>query len=445
MGMGGDARRGVGADGHRHRRVPRRGQERHRAAREAFGADLSGGAPLATRWDALAETIATYRDVLDARAIDGSVPDALAARGWDTCLLALSDDALDALEIGGCEAPWPGGTPPALERLRATAAAMTDVPALERPSMPELGPRRLRRLETERKRAQIDHLAGLVLPLAQDATRIVDVGAGHGHLARDIAARTPIRVVGLERDAALTDRARRLPRSGGLSFELADVLTAGLSLGATDCVLGLHACGELGDVLVRSVASQARSALLVGCCLQKRRQASRAPLMASRARSADVDLPKHLLGLSNYTAREEGVEASRRENLAAKERRMALHRLLSDAGLVLHFGAEMDGLNRRAAHGDLGAMIARAFPARGLALPSAASIADAVRWAATQHGRVRRLALPRALLARVLEVFVLVDRALYLETHGFDVRVGTAFESAISARNLTLVARRKDA
>jgi hypothetical protein len=48
--------------------------------------------------------------------------------------------------------------------------------------------------------------------------------------------------------------------------------------------------------------------------------------------------------------------------------------------------------------------------------------------------------LPRALLARALEVYVLLDRAMVLERGGFVVRVGTAFPVDVSARNLALVA-----
>ena len=55
---------------------------------------------------------------------------------------------------------------------------------------------------------------------------------------------------------------------------------------------------------------------------------------------------------------------------------------------------------------------------------------------------MRRFALPRALLGRVLEVYVLLDRACYLEAHGFEVEVGVVFAAAVSARNLALLARR---
>ena len=69
-------------------------------------------------------------------------------------------------------------------------------------------------------------------------------------------------------------------------------------------------------------------------------------------------------------------------------------------------------------------------------------IAEAATWASAHYARARRLSLPRAMLARVLEVFVLLDRALYLEEHGFFVTVGALFPNAVSARNLALVATR---
>jgi len=66
------------------------------------------------------------------------------------------------------------------------------------------------------------------------------------------------------------------------------------------------------------------------------------------------------------------------------------------------------------------------------------AIAEAASWARAQHAEVRRLSLPRALLARVLEVLILVDRARYLEEHGRDVTIGLLFPANVSARNLVL-------
>lgn len=395
---------------------------------------------LTGRWEALARAIASYRDVLDGRVVDETVPAALEARGWAGPLLSLSDDELSELEIGGCEAVPPWRFPSSLLELQVVARELCTVPMLGDGAS---ATRRLRRLETPRKRAQVEALSRLALPLVEDATRVVEVGSGHGHLAREVAMSIERPVVGLERDAAISRRANALANLGRLSFREVDVLRDGLALADGDCALGLHACGELGDALVVGVAERARSLVLVGCCLQKQRAAVRSSLHAARGGAGDVPLPQSLLGLSNFTPREQGVEATRAENVAARERRHALHFLLVDHVGPTRFGAEMDGLNRRAAHGDLESMVVRAFGLRGVAVPSPAAIGDAQRRGKALHDHIRRLSLPRILLGRVLEMFVFVDRALHLESAGFEVTIGIAFPREISARNLTIVARRR--
>jgi hypothetical protein len=405
---------------------------------------------VASRWSAAARLVAEHRDVLDARPDGGDAPPVLMARGWADFLLGLGDDELAALEIGGHDALWPARTPSSLHDLAQAAREVCALPVFD--GLAAILPRATpgaartggaRRLETPRKRAQIEAFAQVILPLAGAASRIVDVGSGHGHLTRDIAERIARPVLGLERDDALASRARTLPSSAPPSFAVTDVLREGLSLSGDDCVIGLHACGELGDAMVEAAARTGAAIALVGCCLQKRRAVSRAPLraLAAAAYGDALHLPRSMLGLSNLTARDDGVEASRADNLAGRERRLALHRLLSADGDPLRLGAEIDGLNRRAAQRDLASLVERAFALRGRPVPPASAVESAAWWARAHHARQRRLSLPRALLARVLEVLVLVDRAGHLEEHGRDVTIGLLFPASVSARNLVLAAQ----
>jgi SAM-dependent methyltransferase len=398
---------------------------------------------LASRWEAAARLVADHRDVLDARPGDEEdAPAALASRGWAPFLASLDDARLDALEIDGHDAAWPEDAP---DSLRALATRARELCAIAPFALETGAIGKARRQEKPRKRVQIDAFARLVLPLANDAARVVDVGSGHGHLTRELAERLSLPVLGLERDDALATRARSLNASASPSFAVTDVLRDGLPLEARDCVIGLHACGELGDAMVESVARARASLVLVGCCLQKRRALSRRALCTTKNGAASVDealdLPRDLLGLSNLTARDEGVEATRAENLAGRERRLALHRLLSQDGAApLRLGAEIEGLNRRSAQGDLESLVRRAFAVRGRPAPASGAIALAASWARAHHARVRRLSLPRSMLARALEIMVLVDRARYLDERGFVVSIGTLFPAAVSARNLALVA-----
>jgi len=403
---------------------------------------VPGGVAIRARWGEAARLIADNRDVLDARPGEepaNESPASLLSRGWSSFLLSLDDAQLAALEVLGHEASWPAGTPASLVQLARAAREVCAIPLLM-----SAGPSRpARRAETPRKRAQIDAFAQLIMPLALRAKRVLDVGSGHGHLTREIASQLALPVVGLERDVSLAGRARTLSKAASPSFAVTDVLRDGLPLLEGDCVIGLHACGDLGDAMVTGVARCDASIALVGCCLQKRGALSRAPLCAPPPGLAEaLDLPRALLGLSNLTARDDGVEATRTENLAGRERRLALHRLLAAREPTLRLGAEIDGLNRRAAQQALPLLAARAFAVRGLPAPSPAAIEEAARWAHAQHARSRRLALPRTLLARALEIHVLLDRALYLEECGFSVTIGALFPAAVSARNLALVAFR---
>lgn len=383
---------------------------------------------------------------------EGAVPDALSSRGWSAFLLSLDDAQLAALEVQGHDAEWPHDTPVSLLALARGAREVCAIALLlgvGGSGSEEGAPRPARRSETPRKRAQVDAFAQLILPLATRAKRVVDVGSGHGHLTREIAERIALPVIGLERDVGLADRARVLSTAASPSFAVTDVLVDGLPLAGGDCVIGLHACGDLGDAMVESVARQDASIALVGCCLQKRRAESRRPLCVAppKVAAAALDLPRALLGLSNLTARDEGVEATRTDNLAGRQRRLALHRLLSsgDPSRRLRLGEEIDGLNRRAAQHELPVLVARAFALRGLPPPSAVAIEEASVWAHAEHARSRRLSLPRGMLARVLEVYVLLDRALHLEERGFSVTIGALFPATVSARNLALVAQRGEA
>jgi SAM-dependent methyltransferase len=418
--------------------------------------NLTAAPSIRSRWEAAARLVAASRDLLEARpgARGGDPPLALLSRGWAPFLLSLGEDELVAFETRGHHAGWPARSPPTLVALAERAREVCTLPAFA-PTEASASTARARRGETPRKRAQIDAFARLVAPLAARARRVLDVGSGHGHLTRDLAGQLGLPVLGLERDPALAGRARSLSSGASLTaatsatlptFVVTDVLRDGLALSEGDCVIGLHACGELGELMVTSVArARGVGLVLVGCCPQKRRQTSRIPLATlatpDDALAAALDLPRGLLGLGNLAARDEGVEATRTENLAARERRLALNRLLSEGGAPLRLGSEIDGLNRRTAQRDLSWLVARAFTLRGRPVPSHTVIDEAAAWARVEHARARRLSVPRALLARVLEVYVLLDRAAYLEAHGLRVEVGELFPAAVSPRNLALVAR----
>jgi len=176
---------------------------------------------------------------------------------------------------------------------------------------------------------------------------------------------------------------------------------------------------------------------LVSCCLQKVRAPERC---GSSHAAASFVLRRAALGLTNLSTGADGVETTLEESLRAREVRFALRRLLRARGVTIAPGEEMRGLNRRRARDGLTELAGRALATRSLSAPTPPEISECEREAARGYAIVRRLSLPRNLLARLVELCVVLDRAATLEERGHAVRVATFCERRVTPRNLALFA-----
>jgi SAM-dependent methyltransferase len=391
-------------------------------------------------------TLAPVLDIVAERVDDASVPEWCARRGWQDFLLGLKDEELALCEAEGLAFAFPLlATAP--RDLAELADSVRQSCALE-----SLDPARLAQSSEDyrgvsaRKRAQVASLLATLSTLAESAERIVDVGSGSGHFARLAAQHFGRATLGLERnpERVRSANARLAARLGeapacAAQFTVIDALREPLSLRAHDLAIGLHACGELGDTLVTAVADSGADLALISCCLQKIRTEERAPL----ARSASgLALSRKTLGLSNLTSRVLGVEADVEHMLGARQARLGLRSLLLARGLSVPAGSEMSGINRRRAQAGLADLAHRALAQRGLPPASATEIAHHERNAARDFARVRRLSLPRNMLSRLVELSVVLDRAMKLHEAGHAVRVATVFEPDVTPRNIGLFASR---
>ncbi|HEX7597239.1 MAG TPA: methyltransferase [Polyangia bacterium] len=158
-------------------------------------------------------------------------------------------------------------------------------------------------------RRKSDEMAGLLLELAAAVARrtakeelvLVDAAAGKstvGLLAAELIlapAGRPARVTVIEREAgrvaACREALTRL-RAPGVTVEIAaaDVSDPSAWPAQPDVVVALHACGPASDAIIdRSVATQARSLLLVPCCTSRLVSSNELAI-----RQADrVGIPRH--------------------------------------------------------------------------------------------------------------------------------------------------------
>ncbi|UQA62769.1 methyltransferase [Polyangium aurulentum] len=379
-------------------------------------------------------------DIVEGRVDDDTPPAWCEARGWTGFLLSLSDDDLARCESAGLSACIGdlAGAPPSLTELALAAAEAARLP--RHAALPLAPPADQLQSVPARKRLQLESLLGAVAPMAARARRIVDVGAGRGHFTRIAAESFDVDALGIEREPARVSAAAALAEGTRALFVASDALREDLAFAPDDLLVGLHACGELGDRMVLSAANAPCDLVLVSCCLQKIGGPARAPLSQVGARAGLV-LRREALGLTNLTARPVGVESSLEDMLSARGHRHALLRLLRARGLDVSPGEEMRGINRRRARFGLGELAARALSLRGMAPATEAEIREHERAAHLAFSRMRRLSLPRSMLARLTEVAVVLDRAAALEERGHEAQAAIVFDPDVSPRNIAILAR----
>ena len=123
-----------------------------------------------------------------------------------------------------------------------------------------------------RKWAQVQAFVGAVAGRVQPERTLVDWCAGKGHLGRSLSRVTGANVVLIERRPELCEAGARRAEEEGLPlrFVAADALDgeeAHVELRADRSVVALHACGALGEDLVRRVAEAGVAELAIaGCC-----------------------------------------------------------------------------------------------------------------------------------------------------------------------------------
>lgn len=387
-----------------------------------------------------ARLIAASRDVIDERATGAAPPSWCDARGYTGFLAALGDGDVARAERDGL-AGVVRGRPDAPRGLRELAAEVDAVCALDAP--PRVYAPSIRGA-TARKAAQV---AG-VLALAGDVgpfARIVDVGAGHGHLTRALAAASGRPAVGWERDASRVAAARARTSGAETIFVEGDVEELARELRADDLVVGLHACGALGELALDAAARVGASVVWIGCCPQKRAGPRDAMAPVDGVPAAALSLPRDVLGLANVRLGDEGIEDDLATRSLAREQRLALASLLSRAGVEVAPGEEMRGVNRRRATAGLPRLAARAFAARGLAPPSEEEVGRAARDGAAVYARARRWELPRAMLGRALELWIARDRAGFLAARGYRADVRRVFDDGASPRDVAVLGARAPA
>ncbi|MDX1299733.1 MAG: methyltransferase [Pseudomonas sp.] len=332
--------------------------------------------------------------------------------------------------------------PAPFPQLAATAHALSQIGELPHSPASAL-PARFSADVPGRKWQQIDAFARS-LSFTETPQHWLDWCAGKGHLGRRLA-HNGAALTCLEYNPQLVSSGQQLSHKLGIRAEHIeqDVLAneAPPQLKALHTPVALHACGELHTRLLQLASLTGCQQLAVAPCCYNRISTERYQPLSTQAQASTLQLSIDDLGLPLSETVTAGARV-RRQRDQSMARRLAFDLLQRQLRSVDDY------------------LPTPSLPAAWLDKPFAEYCKDlaALKHLSTpaaqdwqqleQHGwqrlaEVRNLELLRGLFRRPLELWLLLDRALYLQEQGYSVRLGTFCTYQQSPRNLLLLAERQ--
>ena len=331
--------------------------------------------------------------------------------------------------------------PAPFPELAAASLALSAVPRLATHTLAPAA----QRLQVDvpgRKWQQIEAFAQS-LNFKQTPTHWLDWCAGKGHLGRRLLGQGQA-LTCLEYDAALIDTGQQLSQRHRLAARhiRQDVLAAEAALhlkpGMTP--VALHACGDLHVRLLQLATAAGCGQLALSPCCYNRISASHYQALSTAAKASTLQLSIDDLGLPMSETVTAGSRV-RRQRDASMARRLGFdlwqrqHRQ-SDEYLSTP-SLPSSWLNKSFSEYCEGLAALKNLSTSGSEDWSALEVAGWERLA-----QVRNLELVRGLFRRPLEVWLVLDRALFLVENGYDVEIGEFCDSQLTPRNLMVIAQR---
>ncbi|GGJ05018.1 methyltransferase [Halopseudomonas pertucinogena] len=355
----------------------------------------------------------------------------------------LRSRSLEQAEAAHNQPQWLDAPEP-FARLAVQAQRLAELPTWEAPPAAAL-PDLLSRHVPGRKWQQITLFADQARQRWQLPTRHwLDWCAGKGHLGRLLAWQGGQPLTCLERDPALNRQGAELGLQLGIASQHldADVLApdSWQHLQPQHSVVALHACGELHMTLLQVAAARGCSQLALSPCCYNRISTDHYQPLSRAACDSQLRLTREELGLPL----QESVTAGQRVR-RLRDQSMAW-RLAFD--IWQRQAREVDSYLPTPPRPEAAFRQGIAPFCRDLAAHHGLRLPEPPDWAALEQqgwerlAQVRNLELLPGLFRRPLEVWLLLDRALFLQEQGYRVELGQFCAQHLTPRNLLLVAER---
>jgi hypothetical protein len=293
-------------------------------------------------------------------------------------------------------------------------------------------------LENGIKGRKLEQLKSFVETLSPIDGRWLEWCAGKGHLGRMLAFKGAQQVVSVELQQALCDDGSASAKKQGLpmAFICRDVLKDAVDdcFEQVDHAVALHACGRLHqEFLVKGVQARCTNLIVSPCCYHLFTPNEYEP-MSVEGRSARTQLTHHDMKL----ALQETVTAPSR--LTAVRHREVAWRLGFDAlrksvtGHREYVGVPSVG--KQIFSGAFSDFCYWAANQKNIALPDHIDFDAFLALGVKKQQITARIELVRHAFRRAIEIWLVLDRVLYLQSAGYDVEVFEFCDKALTPRNV---------
>ncbi len=278
----------------------------------------------------------------------------------------------------------------------------------------------------------------------KDFHKIIDIGSGAGHLSSILINDNNKEAICLDQEEkfqqiGLKKLERFSPKTlERMTFKKRQInKNSALPIAKDSLLIGLHSCGDLStDLIDLFISSQKGSLLNYGCCYHKLSEDSLH--LSACAKEKTFNLTSVALNLAAKCYKKITIQDVEKRK-KVKRFRYALH-LLNSSLLSEEFRAVGNGL-KADYETDFSEYINK-FAPELFAMKKREELNAFFKSTEVQNKIEDLLALGliRVQIGRLIELYIILDRALYLKENGLDIELRETFDPILSPRNIALYA-----
>jgi len=292
------------------------------------------------------------------------------------------------------------------------------------------------------KGRKFEQLQDFVSALSNEQQPILEWCAGKGHLGRMLAYNGASHVHSIELQQNLCEQGEKSAKQQGLAmqFSQANVLSDPVDSFFKPQLhaVALHACGALHEQFMKHASNAGTAKISLSPCCYHLFTPNVYQALSGQATKSPLALSHRDLKL----ALQETVTAPSR---VAKVRKTEVEWRLGFDALRKHLTGSksyisVPSVNKAIFSDSFKAFCAWAADKKGLELPHNIDYDDFLLKGKMRKKVTERVELVRHVFRRAIEVWLVLDRALYLQQRGYQVTVKTFCEKQLTPRNILITA-----